>query len=117
MKKITDFVSISEFNPRTILFEDTSFDGVLHFEKPLEIRGKFKGKIHSKSVLLINQSACIEGDVKANIVIVAGTVKGNVEGLIKVDILSTGKLYGDIKTAKLKIADGVIFEGSCHMMK
>ena len=32
-------------------------------------------------------------------------------------MLSTGKVYGNIKTAKLKIADGVVFDGNCEMIK
>jgi cytoskeletal protein CcmA (bactofilin family) len=31
--------------------------------------------------------------------------------------MPSGKLYGNIRTAKLKIADGVVFEGNCEMIK
>ena len=35
----------------------------------------------------------------------------------RLEIHTKGKLYGNIRTAKLKIADGVIFEGNCEMIK
>ena len=117
MKKISGVVSITEYKPQTIFADDTEFNGELNFKNPVEIKGKFKGKIYTESVVIISEDGMVEADIKANIVIIAGTVKGNVEAKKKVEILSTGKLYGDIKTAKLKIADGVIFEGSCHMIK
>jgi len=44
-------------------------------------------------------------------------VKGNVEATEKLEMLSTGKVFGNIRTAKLKIADGVVFEGKCEMIR
>ncbi len=32
-------------------------------------------------------------------------------------MLSTGQVYGNIRTAKLRIADGVVFDGRCEMIK
>jgi cytoskeletal protein CcmA (bactofilin family) len=44
-------------------------------------------------------------------------VYGNIEAASRFEIHSTGKLYGNIRTAKLQIADGVVFEGTCEMIK
>jgi len=49
--------------------------------------------------------------------VIGGTVKGNVEATEKLEMLSTGKVFGNIRTAKLKIADGVVFEGKCEMIR
>jgi len=32
-------------------------------------------------------------------------------------MLSSGRVFGDVKTAKLKIADGVVYEDRCEMIK
>ncbi len=32
-------------------------------------------------------------------------------------MLPTGKIYGNVRTAKLRIADGVVFEGKCEMIR
>ena len=32
-------------------------------------------------------------------------------------MLSTGQVFGNIRTAKLKIADGVVFDGECEMIR
>jgi cytoskeletal protein CcmA (bactofilin family) len=46
-----------------------------------------------------------------------GAVHGNIEATDRLEIHENGKLYGNIRTAKLKIADGVVFEGKCEMIK
>mgnify|MGYP005872406339 CR=1 FL=1 len=86
----------------TIFNIDTDFDGVLSFDKPLRINGKFKGKINSSASLVIGNTAEIKADIEAE---------------DNLDIVPSGKLYGNIRASKLKFADGVIFEGSCEMIK
>ncbi|EMO64809.1 Polymer-forming cytoskeletal domain protein [Leptospira borgpetersenii serovar Pomona str. 200901868] len=46
-----------------------------------------------------------------------GEITGNVIATQKLEMLSTGKVNGNIKTSKLQIADGVIFEGNCEMIQ
>jgi len=101
----------------TTLAEDTNFDGKLNFEKSVKICGKFKGEISTNGILIISETAYVSANINAKIVIISGEVKGNIKASEKVEILPSGRVYGDITTAKLKISDGVIFEGSCHMLK
>jgi cytoskeletal protein CcmA (bactofilin family) len=42
---------------------------------------------------------------------------GNVIATNRLEMLQTGKVQGNIKTAKLQIADGVIFDGNCEMIQ
>lgn len=101
----------------SVLGEDTEFSGTMKYRKVVHINGRYTGKIIAESVLVISENAHVEADVKVNVLILAGTLKGEVEAKEKVDILPTGKLYGNIITAKLKIADGVVFDGTCKMIK
>lgn len=96
---------------------ETEFEGELTFETSLRILGKFKGDIKTNGLLIIGEDAKVEADISAGSVIIGGYVKGNVEAKSKLEILSTGKIYGNVKTNKLRIADGVIFEGTCQMLK
>lgn len=108
---------LNDNTPATTFKNDTVFDGNLSFNKTVKIEGKFKGKINSDGTLIIGRDADVEANIKASSVILEGTIKGNIEAMDKLEILPTGKLYGNIKTSKLKIADGVVFEGSCEMIK
>ncbi len=101
----------------SILGDDTDFTGHLTFKNPVLINGKYKGKITTDSILIISEASIVEADIVCRILLLEGVLKGDVTATEKVDILPTGRLYGNITTAKLKIADGVIFEGTCKMMK
>ncbi len=101
----------------TVFGSDTEFSGDLSFSKSLQINGRFEGEISSGGYLIVGEGAVVTANIKADTVILQGTVNGNIEALKKLEIHSTGALYGNIRTAKLKIADGVVFEGKCEMIK
>ena len=117
MAKKDDYSDIKESEKvATVFSEATSFNGILKFDTSIKIEGSFKGKILSKGYLIIGEKARVRADIKANSIVIAGEVKGNVEASERLEMLPSAKLYGNIKTKKLKMADGVVFEGSCQMM-
>lgn len=101
----------------TVFAKDTEFYGNLNFSKSLQINGYFEGEIVSDGFLVIGEDATVKANIKAKTLIIQGTIHGNVEASERLEIHTKGKLYGNIKTAKLKIADGVVFEGNCEMIK
>jgi cytoskeletal protein CcmA (bactofilin family) len=118
MVKKNDYSDIKEGEKVETIFSNTTmFNGELNFESSLKIEGSFKGKIKSKGHLIIGENAKIRASIKAYSIVIAGEVKGDVEAVERLELLPTGKLYGNIRTKKLKMADGVIFEGSCEMLK
>ena len=118
MAKKNEYSDIKEGERvETIFSATTSFNGTLKFDSSLKIEGKFRGKVFSKGRLIIGENAKIHADLKADSIVIAGEVKGNVEANDSLEMLPSGKLYGNIKTKKLKMADGVVFEGSCQMLK
>ena len=101
----------------TVFSKDTEFFGSLSFKKSLQINGSFEGEIASGGFLVVGEGAVVKANIRAKTVILMGTVYGNIEAASRLEIHSTGKLYGNIRTAKLQIADGVVFEGTCEMIK
>ncbi|HOK02783.1 MAG TPA: polymer-forming cytoskeletal protein [Spirochaetota bacterium] len=101
----------------TVFNKNTEFYGDLSFKKSLQINGKFEGEITSGNFLVIGEEAFVKANIKADIVIIKGTVHGNVEAISRLEIHTGGKLYGNIRTKKLMISDGVVFEGKCEMIK
>jgi cytoskeletal protein CcmA (bactofilin family) len=102
---------------RTTLGRETEFNGIMKFKDSLKIIGRFKGEIISPGFLYIENGAEVKANIKVGSVIIGGVVRGNVVAKEKLEMLETGKVFGNIKTAKLKIADGVVFEGKCEMIK
>ncbi len=101
----------------TVFGKDTEFTGDLSFEKSLQINGTFEGEITSGGFLVIGDGAVVKANIKVDTIILKGTVHGNIEAAKRLEIHPNGALYGNIRTAKLQIADGVIFEGKCEMIK
>jgi len=101
----------------TTLGRETDFNGIMRFRDSLKIDGSFTGEIVSGGFLYVENGATITANIKVGSVVIGGTVKGNIEATEKLEMLATGKVFGNIRTAKLKIADGVVFEGTCEMIR
>jgi len=102
---------------RTTLGKGTTFRGMMKFETSLKIDGVFEGEIESAGFLYIEDGADVRADIRVGSVVVGGVVHGSIVAKDMLEMLSTGKVYGNITTAKLKIADGVVFDGKCDMLK
>ena len=102
---------------QTRLGTDTVLRGTLRFRESVEISGRLEGKIIAEGFLFVRDGAEIRADIKARDIIVAGTVHGNIEATHRLEILETGRIYGNVRTARFRVADGVIFEGKCEMIR
>jgi cytoskeletal protein CcmA (bactofilin family) len=102
-------------NLNAFLGEGTSFKGILTFEGTVRIDGRLEGEIFTKDTLVIGEGAQVTAAIHAGVVVIGGTVHGNVTAERKIEINPTGRLYGNISTPSLVIQEGVVFEGSCTM--
>ena len=102
-------------NLNAFLGEGTSFKGTLTFEGTVRIDGRLEGEIFTKDTLVIGEGAQVSAAIHAGVVVISGTVHGNITAERKVDIHASGRLYGNISTPSLVIEEGVIFEGACTM--
>jgi cytoskeletal protein CcmA (bactofilin family) len=76
-----------------------------------------EGKIDSSGDVIIGEGGCVQADINAQNVTLAGTVKGNVQVSGKLEVLSTGKVIGDIRVASLSVSDGGELQGKCEMIR
>ncbi len=97
--------------------KETSLKGTLRFSQSVQLSGSFEGEIISNGFLFIAEGADVRADIKVGTIIIGGTVHGNIEAAGELEMLSSAKIYGNVRTAKLRIADGVVFEGKCEMIK
>ena len=94
----------------------TSFNGFLRFKEALCIQGRFKGTIEATGALIVDKGAVVEADhISVSSLMVYGTVVGAVHAVDKIDMFPGAQVRGDLTAARLRIADGVIFEGKCSM--
>jgi len=101
---------------RGFLGEGTDITGEVKFTEILRVDGNISGKVISESgTLLIGDRGHIKATIEAGSVSVSGIVEGTITAKTKVEIHSTGKVYGDIYTPALIIEHGAVFDGKCHM--
>ncbi|HEY0284756.1 MAG TPA: polymer-forming cytoskeletal protein [Vicinamibacterales bacterium] len=85
---------------KVISAEDLTIDGTV--EGSIELGG------HS---LTIGEEARIKADLLAKTVTISGKVTGNVKGVEKVELRTTGSVEGDITAPRLVMADGATVIG------
>ena len=107
-----------DFKPGDVeafLGKNTSFEGKLSFDGMVRLDGKFDGEIFSGDALMIGETATVNAEINVSTLVVDGRVSGNVSATDKIEIHSTGKLYGNITTPVLVIEQGGVFDGACKM--
>ena len=100
----------------TLIGNKTVFEGKLNAYGGIRIDGTVKGDIECKGVLVVGNGGKIEANVVADSAVIGGEVVGNITAKNRLEIISSGKVRGDIATSHLIIDDGVTFEGSCQML-
>ena len=102
----------------TVLGKETVFDGFLKFTEDLHIQGAFSGAIDAQGFLLIEKGAvCKTQYIRAASIIIEGTVYGSITAADKIELRTGSVVRGDVRAARIKIADGVSFEGAVHMIR
>ena len=100
---------------QTIVSPNLTIEGEITSDEQVVVQGTVRGKLSGEQTVVVEQDALVEADVTGSVVVVAGTITGDVTADDRVDLQAGGKLIGDVKTARLTIADGASFKGSVDM--
>ena len=101
----------------SVLGPTLHFKGELHADEELLIKGRIEGSItHSQRV-----TVCPEGTVTANVraqmIVVEGTVTGDLQAEKSVMVKETARLRGNITAPSVSIVEGAHFNGGIDMEK
>jgi len=89
-------------------------DGNLYGLSGVTISGVFFGDIDIEGTLIITESGNLKGNIKADEVLVYGTVEGNISTRGKVHIYSESRVTGEIAGMSLIVEEGAAFKGMCN---
>ena len=95
--------------------EDTVFNGSLTFDGTVRIDGKFEGEVTTEDTLIVGQTGHLMAEISAGTVICMGRVEGTIMASKKVEIHSTSKVVGNVKSPALYIELGGVLDGTCNM--
>jgi cytoskeletal protein CcmA (bactofilin family) len=86
--------------------------GELSGSEDLAIEGRVEGKVSlPEHVLTIGLGAQVSAEIIARVVIVLGTITGNITAFERVEIKATGRISGDLVSPKVQMSDGATFSG------
>lgn len=100
----------------TIIGKDTQLKGSIKAQGTIRIDGEFEGDIDSEQDIIIGESGRVTAKINARNVLISGVLQGNVNAAGRLELMSSGKLYGDIKANALIIGEGAVFKGVSDMI-
>jgi cytoskeletal protein CcmA (bactofilin family) len=102
-------------NTKNILNSDVEIKGTLKFTGELTFDGKLDGDIASDGTLNLGDNAVVKGNLNVSSVVLRGKINGNVTAKERIEIKAKTELFGDIRSAKLAIEEGVTFVGKTEV--
>ena len=95
----------------SVLGQDIIWKGNLSGSGGLRIEGAFEGEINLRGLLVIGATGRVTcPHLRSNAVIIAGAVRGDITAE-KVEIRTTGRVWGDVVTAAFSTEEGAFLRG------
>lgn len=99
----------------SVLGPEIAWKGSLSGSGGIRIEGSLDGDINLRGMLVIGQSGKVTGrTIKADMVIVSGAVQADITAQ-KVEIRSTGRVWGNVTTASFATEEGAFLRGAVQM--
>ena len=101
---------------KAFLGKGAEFVGKMIFNGNVRIDGDFQGEIFGQGSVDVGQGAMVKANIAVNSIYIGGEVQGTLEIKEKINIHSTGKLLGDVRTPVFIMEEGALFDGRSHML-
>ncbi|MBZ0302200.1 MAG: polymer-forming cytoskeletal protein [Anaerolineae bacterium] len=99
----------------TVVGANCTLEGTLRSRANVRLDGTFTGTLEIDGNVLVGETAKITADINAKNISIAGAVRGNVSGK-KVQLLRTGRIWGDIRATALTTEEGAFIDGKITMV-
>ena len=99
----------------SVLGPGINWQGNLRGSGGVRIEGTFEGEISLRGLVVVGETGRVTCEnLRANTVIVAGAVRGNVVAE-KLEIRSTGRIWGDVTVVAFATEEGAFLRGQVRM--
>jgi len=89
--------------------------GKLVFEGSVRVYGEVEGEIVAGEAVIVRRGGKVNAKIHAREIVIEGEVTADVHATDKLEIGVTGKFAGTVRTPRLVIHEGAVFNGSCSM--
>jgi cytoskeletal protein CcmA (bactofilin family) len=99
----------------SVLGPGISWTGNLGGKGGIRIEGTFEGEINIRGLVVVGETGKVNcKNLRANTVVIAGSLKGNITSE-KLEIRSTGRVWGDVITIAFSTEEGAFLRGQVRM--
>jgi cytoskeletal protein CcmA (bactofilin family) len=98
----------------TVIGPNAHFRGDIQSDGGVRIDGIYEGTIDITGNLVIGEGAKLIAEISANNISISGAIKGNISGN-RVEILETGRVWGDLTINSLLLNEGAYLRGQTTM--
>lgn len=99
----------------SILAQGCKFEGKVDVRGTFRVEGEFRGTIGTPENLVVGKTGVVHAECHVKNAVIGGQLFGNISADNKIELQSGSRLEGNIKTKRLVIDEGVVFEGNCSM--
>jgi cytoskeletal protein CcmA (bactofilin family) len=100
---------------KSLIAEGTQIDGHLHFTEGLRVDGAIIGNVQARtegaSILVISETGAVTGEVRADHIIINGSVTGPVHAANLLELQPKARIQGDVHYAALEMHQGALIDG------
>lgn len=90
--------------------------GMITYNGTVRIDGRMDGEIHTDGTLVVGPEAVITAKVAAGTIISRGRITGDIVATGRVGLLAPAVQNGSIRSPRLSIEQGVLFNGNLEMV-
>lgn len=105
---------------KSLIAADSQIDGNIRFADGLRIDGAIVGNVCGKpdqaSILVISESAAVTGEVRADHIIINGSVNGPVHARVLLELQPKARIQGDVHYTALEMHQGAVIAGQLRPM-
>ncbi len=107
--------SPSDDSVETVVGPSVVVEGDFSSEGNIIVKGTVSGSVHTSKLLHVEEGAKIFANVKTGNAVVAGTIRGNAKVADRIELLSSGRILGDLECKVLVVEAGAIIHGKVAM--
>jgi cytoskeletal protein CcmA (bactofilin family) len=116
MLKFKRRIQDSSAGPATYLAPTTQITGTISGQGSYVFCGTVEGDCDINGPLTLVEGSMWKGTIKANDIVVAGVVEGDVIARQRVEISGTARVTGTLSGNSIAVAEGAVIEGEIRVM-
>ena len=97
--------------PGTLISEGCKIEGIISGGGNFMINGEVEGECRVDGSVTLARNGFWKGVIRADSVIIAGTVDGDISASGQVEISNTAKITGTVAGEAIAVAEGAVVEG------